>query len=208
MLNLLTSDPILFFVAILGILLSISIHEFSHAYAAYLEGDLTAQQNGRLTFNPLAHIDFLGLALLVIAGFGWGKPVPVNPHNLKHKRWGSALVSIAGPLSNLLLIIISGIILRVLLTITSISPDNLLISFLIIMIQINLVLMVFNLIPIPPLDGSKIFYSFLSYKRRNIAIFLETYSLWLLLGLIIFINLIVPNLFSYLANIVLKIILM
>jgi len=208
MLNLLTSDPILFFVAILGILLSISIHEFAHAYAAYLEGDNTAQQSGRLTFNPLAHIDFLGLALLVIAGFGWGKPVPINPHNLKHKRWGSALVSLAGPLSNLLLIIASGIILRVLLTITSISPDNLLISFLIIMIQINLVLMVFNLIPIPPLDGSKIFYSFLSYKRRNIAIFLETYSLWLLLGLIIFINLIVPNLFSYLANIVLKIILM
>lgn len=207
MLHLLTEEPILFFVWIICVVLAISIHEFSHAYAGLLEGDDTAQKMGRLTFNPLAHIDWMGLLLLVVVGFGWGKPVPFNPYNLKHKRWGPAFVAIAGPLSNLIMIVIAGVLLRILLTVTGINPDNLLIAFLILLIQINLILMLFNLVPIPPLDGSKILYSFLSYKRRNVVLFLETYGTWMLIGFIVMLNLVAPNLFSYLSNLVLRIIL-
>lgn len=208
MLHLLTEEPILFFVWIICVVLAISIHEFSHAYAGLLEGDDTAQKMGRLTFNPLAHIDWMGLLLLVVVGFGWGKPVPFNPYNLKHKRWGPAFVAIAGPLSNLIMIVIAGVLLRILLTVTGINPDNLLIAFLILLIQINLILMLFNLVPIPPLDGSKILYSFLSYKRRNVVLFLETYGTWMLIGFIVMLNLVAPNLFSYLSNLVLRIILL
>ena len=91
------SDPLFFFVILLAIIVSLSFHEFAHAFAGFKLGDPTAQRLGRLTLNPLAHIDFLGLFMMLFAGFGWAKPVPFDPRNLKSKRWGPVIVALAGP---------------------------------------------------------------------------------------------------------------
>ena len=104
--NLLFQSPELFMIIILAIIYAITIHEFSHALAAETLGDATAKFNGRLTLNPLAHLEFLGTLMLLMAGFGWGKPVPVNIYNLKWRKYGEALVSLAGPLSNFLSVIL------------------------------------------------------------------------------------------------------
>lgn len=173
---------------ILTILLAIGIHEFAHALAGYLQGDDTAQRQGRLTLNPLAHVDWLGLILLLFIGFGWGKPTPFNPYNLKYKKWGSAIVSVAGPLSNVLMVVISLTAYKM-LGYTNLDwsvSTNLLEVFLLFMVQLNIVLFVFNLIPIPPLDGSKILYTLLGPKRQALIVMLETNGPWFLLGLIIF----------------------
>ena len=144
----------------LGILFltSMPIHEWAHAWAAYQLGDDTAARRGRLTINPLAHLDPIGTVSLAIFGFGWGKPVPVNPFRLRGERRKShALVSIAGPLSNLVLSMLAAIPFRLgwlslFRSSSGISLQGILIQF----ISINLALMVFNLIPFPPLDGSRV----------------------------------------------------
>lgn len=144
----------------LGILFltSMPIHEWAHAWAAYQLGDDTAARRGRLTINPLAHLDPVGTVSLAIFGFGWGKPVPVNPFRLRGERRKShALVSIAGPLSNLVLSMLAAVPFRLgWLSLfgrsAGVSLEGILIQF----ISINLALMVFNLIPFPPLDGSRV----------------------------------------------------
>lgn len=144
----------------LGILFltSLPIHEWAHAWAAYQLGDDTAARRGRLTINPLAHLDPIGTVSLAIFGFGWGKPVPVNPFRLRGERRKShALVSIAGPLSNLVLSMLAAIPFRLgwlglLRSSSRVSLQGILVQF----ISINLALMVFNLIPFPPLDGSRV----------------------------------------------------
>lgn len=185
--QLLFENPVLFLAWIAAVLIAISIHEYFHAWSAYFLGDSTAKDSGRLTINPIAHIDWMGFLLLMIIGIGWGKPVPVNHYNLtKSPKYGSALVSIAGPASNLLLAIILGIFMRVALF-THIFPTNSLsLSFLDISIQINLILAVFNLMPVPPLDGSHILFAFLPQKYNSIKLFLTQYSWVLLIGIIIF----------------------
>lgn len=186
--NLLEVNALFLIPWLVTILLAIGIHEFSHALAGYLQGDDTAQREGRLTLNPFAHVDWLGLALLLFIGFGWGKPTPFNPYNLKYKKWGSALVSIAGPLSNVVMVLLSLITYK-LLGFTNLNwanSGNLLEVFLLFMVQLNMVLFVFNLIPIPPLDGSKILYSFLGPQRQALITMLETNGPWFLLALIIF----------------------
>lgn len=180
------SEPLFFLVWILGIIFALTVHEFAHAWVAGLMGDKTAKYLGRLTLNPLAHLDLFGFIFLLIAGFGWGKPVPVNPYNLKGGKWGSALVSFAGPGSNLLLTILAGVTVKLLLLYTALGPENLLITFLIILVQLNVILMVFNLLPIAPLDGSKIFYALLPQKFSAFKVRYERYGPMLLLGLIIF----------------------
>ena len=144
----------------LGILFltSMPIHEWAHAWAAYQLGDDTAARRGRLTINPLAHLDPVGTVSLAIFGFGWGKPVPVNPFRLRgDRRKSHALVSVAGPLSNLVLSMLAAVPFRLgwlslFGSSSTISLQGILIQF----ISINLALMIFNLIPFPPLDGSRV----------------------------------------------------
>ncbi|HCJ52554.1 MAG TPA: site-2 protease family protein, partial [Candidatus Kerfeldbacteria bacterium] len=115
-----------------------------------------------MTLNPLSHLDPIGSLMLVIVGFGWGKPVPFNPMYLKVRRWGPSIVSLAGPASNILSVVFFGLILKLLYANNLIGSDNLLTLFLVAVIQINLILALFNLIPIPPLDGSKLLYGLIS----------------------------------------------
>jgi len=206
LINNLIEQPIFFFLWILAIVFALTIHEFSHAFAGRLLGDPTAEMEGRLTLNPLAHIDWLGFFLLVIAGFGWAKPTPFNPYNLKYKRFGPALVALAGPISNTLVVIVIGIALSVAYRFTGVSDTNLMILFFITLIQVNILLAVFNLIPIPPLDGSKILYTFIAHKRPDIVLFLERYGMWLLLALIFFGGGIISRIFVFFYTLTMRLI--
>lgn len=172
---------------VVAIVLAIGVHEFFHAWSAHKQGDDTAEREGRLTLNPLAHIDWMGLILLLVIGFGWGKPTPFNPYNLKYKKWGSALVSLAGPASNLFMAL-AALTLFKLFGFTNLNwflSTNFLEVFLLFMIQLNVVLFVFNLIPIPPLDGSKILYTFLGPNRQQLIFMLERQGPILLLFFIV-----------------------
>ena len=195
----------LFFVWVLAVIYAITIHEFSHVLSANLQGDNTGQSMGRLSLNPLVHLDWLGLVLLMVVGFGWGKPAPFNPYNLKYKKWGPALVAIAGPLSNIISIVVFGIALKLILTFSGLEADNLLIAFLLSLIQINLILALFNMLPIPPLDGSKILFTFIPQQYGHIIEFLERYGMWILLAFIIFGSSLLFGVFNILYNIVMQI---
>ncbi len=173
-----------FLLLVFALVVGITVHEFSHALAATLQGDKTAQYSGRLTLNPFSHLDPFGALLIILVGFGYGRPVPFNPFNLRNKKFGPAIVGLAGPVSNLILIVIFGILLKVLYPI--LSSGNLLVIFLGILIQANLILFVFNLFPIPPLDGSKVLFAILPPNMDNVRMFLEQYGPWLLLGLLLF----------------------
>ncbi len=157
------NQPFVLVAGILAFLVSLSVHEFSHALAGYLLGDNTAKRMGRLTLNPMAHVDTWGLLMLFLVGFGWGKPVPYNPYNLKWPKWGPVIVSFAGPFSNLLMTALS--VALVLFLAPQLGLDNLLIIFLLKCVQLNLVLMLFNLIPLPPLDGSNALLALLAHPR-------------------------------------------
>ena len=205
LISLLFEQPMLFFVWVLAVIYAITIHEFSHVLSANLQGDNTGQSMGRLSLNPLVHLDWLGLVLLMVVGFGWGKPAPFNPYNLKYKKWGPALVAVAGPLSNIISIVVFGIALKLILMFTSLESENLLIAFLVSLIQINLILALFNMLPIPPLDGSKILFTFLPQQFSHIAEFLERYGMWLLLAFIIFGSSLLFAVFNVLYNLVMQI---
>ena len=144
-LNLLFSDPALFLVWLVAIVTAITVHEFSHAAAASLQGDGTAQSLGRLTFNPLAHIDPLGFLALLFVGFGWGRPVPFNPWNLRNSRFGPAVVGLAGPLANIVMVVVFGFLLKATI---GLGIENRLFLLFAALVQINLVLFLFNLLPI------------------------------------------------------------
>jgi len=179
-----------FIFAIAILLMSVVIHEVSHGFTALMLGDPTAKYAGRLTLNPLRHLDLWGSIIvplfLVIARspvlFGWAKPVPFNPYNLRNQKWGPGIVGIAGPASNILVAIIFGIFIR--FGASAMPPAFLQICILIVLI--NIVLAVFNLIPIPPLDGSKVLFSFLPYRYQGIQIFLERFGFFILLIFIFF----------------------
>jgi Zn-dependent protease len=140
-------------------------HEFAHALAAFRLGDSTAKLFGRLTLDPRAHIDPMGALLVFLAGFGWAKPTPVNPYNLRGGRNGEALVALAGPLSNLVLATVFALPLRYILT-TRMDLPELFVNTLAFLVFINLLLMVFNLIPIPPLDGSKVLFALMDRQTE------------------------------------------
>lgn len=181
--ELLFQEPAVFFGIIFALLLSITVHEFSHALVATLLGDATPRYEGRLTLNPMAHLDPLGTLLLIFVGFGWGKPVPFNPYNLRFKRFGPALVSLAGPFANLVLIIVFLLLSALFAVIGVANPAfNELFSL---VIFLNIVLMIFNLIPIAPLDGSKVLFAFLPERLHFVREFLERYGPIALLILVI-----------------------
>ena len=175
----------IFSIAIL--IMSVVVHEISHGYMAERLGDPTARLAGRLTLNPIKHLDLFGSIILptltfLVGGFifGWAKPVPYNPYNLRDQRWGEAKVAFAGPASNLLLALIFGLIIRFgLITPELLAPVTLIVF-------INILLAIFNLIPIPPLDGSKILFSLLPYKYLGFRVFLERYSFILIIIFILF----------------------
>ncbi|MEE1125990.1 MAG: site-2 protease family protein [Acutalibacteraceae bacterium] len=151
------------------VFLVMPLHEFAHGLIAYKLGDNTAKNMGRLRFSPSAHIDPLGALMILLVGFGWAKPVPVNPRNFKNPKVGMAITALAGPVSNILAAIVGAVLfyLNILLEVKGILPlliAELLYYFLIYFISVNVSLAVFNLIPIPPLDGSKILFAFLPDK--------------------------------------------
>lgn len=153
MLELLLTQPLLFFFWGAALVVAVTVHEFSHAWAADYLGDPTARLEGRLTLNPLAHLDPLGTLALLIAHIGWGKPVPVDPYNLSNPKRDNMLISLAGPASNLILALVLSFLGRLLF------PQLVLLFAPFIILNVGLA--VFNLIPIPPLDGSKILFGLL-----------------------------------------------
>ncbi|MEM7008573.1 MAG: site-2 protease family protein [Thermodesulfobacteriota bacterium] len=174
------------------ILLSLTIHEYFHGWTANKLGDPTALLQGRLTLNPIAHLDVLGTILMFVVGFGWAKPVPINAMNFKDPRKGTLLVAIAGPLSNLATAIIAGVILRSLIPkviagqIAPGSIEALVVIILILALVYGIALAVFNMIPIPPLDGSRVMYAVLPDKLLYPYARFEPYGVIFLFGLFIF----------------------
>lgn len=198
LLSTLFDSPIMFLVVILGIIYALTIHEFAHAAVATLLGDNTAKFSGRVSLNPLAHLDLFGTIMLLMAGFGWGKPVPVNPYNLKYKKWGEALVALAGPISNFLSVVLFIILLRI--AALWLPGDNMALIFLLYLVMINLVLGVFNLIPIPPLDGSKVLFTILPSSLDDFKQKLMINGPWLLLFLLIADNFLGFNIFGHIFS--------
>ena len=168
-----------------GLLLALTFHEFAHGYAAYLMGDNTAKYDGRLSLNPMHHMDLVGTLCLLFFRFGWAKPVPINPNNFKDRKWGTILVSLAGPFANFLLAIVCTLLYKL---ITPFVFGSKIAEFFYIILclasAMNVGLMVFNLIPIPPLDGSKVLMEFLPYKARYKMYAIERYFGILLLVLV------------------------
>ncbi|HOQ09597.1 MAG TPA: site-2 protease family protein [Syntrophomonadaceae bacterium] len=169
-----------------AIIIGLTFHEYAHGLAADYLGDDTPYYQGRLTLNPLPHIDWLGFLMLLLAGFGWAKPVQVNPYKLKGGvKNGMMLVSLAGPVMNILLALLSMIALRLVLPYQGQEWANYTIMLIYPLIQINLVLAVFNLVPIPPLDGSKILAGLLPDRGAAVMYTLEQYGTLILLLLLI-----------------------
>jgi len=168
-------------VAIPSILVAATVHEYAHAYTAFRLGDATAKAEGRLTLNPLKHIDPIGAIFMILFRFGWSKPVPINEYNFEKRELYTAIVAFAGPLSNLLLAFLTSLIFRILPEDTNLLIVFLLYSF----ATINVALAVFNLIPIPPLDGHKIVRALLPPQLRYYWEYLEKYSIFLILLLIL-----------------------
>jgi Zn-dependent protease len=174
--------------AIITLLVSLTIHEFSHAWVASRLGDDTPRRYGRLTLNPMAHLDPIGSLMLVIAGFGWAKPVPVDMYSLRRaSKAGPMLVSLAGPFSNFLLAFLAAVPLRLNLVPLQIQSTNILptpYTFLIYFLTLNLGLMLFNLLPIPPLDGNEILRYFLPPQWAAAWDNLRPYGMYILFALL------------------------
>lgn len=171
------NNPFSFLFWLLALVIAITIHEFSHAYTADRLGDPTPRLAGRLTINPLAHLDVMGTIMLFLVRFGWGKPVQFDPFNLRHPRRDSAIISLAGPASNMLLAVLSAIALW--------FPIPLILAvFLQQLLVMNVVLAIFNLIPIHPLDGFKIVEGMLPDEYAKQWKELESYGIIFLLFLV------------------------
>ncbi|MEN6318897.1 MAG: site-2 protease family protein [Syntrophaceae bacterium] len=182
LLHLLINDPFAFILLAVPLLYSVIFHELAHGWAAYRMGDSTAKLLGRLSLNPLKHLDPIGTFMLFIFGFGWAKPVPVNFNNLRDRRKGLIFVSSAGVIANIILAFLALFLYRLL----SLSPSGTFSTLLYFLAQINIILASFNLIPIPPLDGSKILMGFTSERFQYYLLRLEPFGLIIIIGLLYF----------------------
>ncbi|HEY6959587.1 MAG TPA: site-2 protease family protein [Candidatus Limnocylindria bacterium] len=174
-------DPIQFVAFAIAIILGITVHEFMHAYAAHRLGDDTARLLGRLSLNPMAHLDPFGTLLLVLAGFGYGKPVPFNESRLR-TTFGVTLVALAGPLANVLLAAIFALPLRFG---SAAALGDIYETILVYIVQMNCILAIFNLIPIPPLDGSNVVYGLLPPRQQYSWRTFQQYGPFLLLAVLL-----------------------
>ena len=192
MFNIFSKEGLISFLYTLpALLFCLSVHEFAHAYTAYKLGDRTQKAMGRLTLNPFSHIDIAGFICIALFGFGWGKPVMIDDRNFKNKAAGNALTAFAGPCSNIIMAILFTIILKILLITGVILPTinsvvgSIILNMLILTIQFNVVFAIFNLIPIPPFDGSRILYFFLPAKGREYMYKIEQYSFIIVLVILV-----------------------
>ncbi len=179
LINLLFKDPLAFFMVAIPLLYSIIFHELAHGWVAWKLGDPTAKNAGRLTLNPLGHLDPIGTLMLLFVGFGWAKPVPINMGYIR-TRSGLIMVAAAGIVANMIMAFIAVLLIRLLAP----ESSSLLGLLLYYMMQINIMLAAFNLIPIPPLDGSKILMGFLSHQAGYLLSRLEPYGFFIIIGLL------------------------
>lgn len=198
-------EPTLLIFYFIILIFSVILHELAHGYAAFSLGDLTAKYEGRLTFNPLKHLDPFGSVILPLLLYithvpvliGWAKPVPINPYNFRDQKWGELKVALAGPATNFLIAVIFGLILRFALITGPI------VEFFWMIIQLNLVLTFFNLVPIPPLDGSWILFNFFPEKLFKVKMFLQQYGIAILVFFLFFGG---PTIIEYFVNLFSRII--
>lgn len=172
-----------------GIIIGLSLHEFAHGWMSNKLGDPTPARQGRLTINPLAHIDWLGFVALILCGFGWGKPVTIDPYYYKNKRRDEMLVAVSGVVMNLIIAVIFSFPAKALMNAYTVTGSTLLeMAFYICyyIVTINLCLMIFNLIPVPPLDGWNILSQIVNLEKYNWYYKVYNYGSWILIGLIIF----------------------
>ena len=188
MLNIFTREGLIAFLYTLpALLISLSIHEFAHAWIAYKQGDISQKIRGRLTLDPFKHIDPIGFLCIVLCGVGWGRPVMVDDRNFKNSRKGTMLTALAGPVSNLLLAVLLTLVLKILMmlgvfdNIVANSIGTIFLQMFLYTIEFNIVFGIFNLIPLPPLDGSKVLAYFLPQSLRGIMYTLERYSFIIIL---------------------------
>jgi Zn-dependent protease len=178
--RLLVNDPVTFFLLAIPLLYSVIIHELAHGWVAYRMGDPTAQMAGRLTMNPLKHLDPIGTLMLFVFGFGWAKPVPVNFGYVRDSRKGLILISSAGIIANMVLAFLSILLFRILAP----HETSAVAQVFYYMANINIILASFNLIPIPPLDGSKILMGFSSPGFQHTLSRLEPYGFFIIIALL------------------------
>lgn len=184
MFSLLSQNPVSFVIVAVLLIAAIAVHEFSHAFMADHLGDPTPRLAGRLTLDPRSHLDPLGTLLLFFVGFGWGKPVPFDPFNLKDPKRDSALISFAGPLSNLLMAILASIIIRISYFLPFLFLSSILTQVLSLFVYFNVLLAIFNLLPVHPLDGFKVVAGLLPKKYYSDWLSLESYGMFFLIMLI------------------------
>jgi Zn-dependent protease len=183
LLRLLLNDPAVFVVLSILLLYSVIFHELAHGWVAYKMGDATAKWLGRLTLNPIKHLDVIGTLMLLIVGFGWAKPVPVNLENIppEKRRKGIIFVSAAGITANIIFAFIALLLLRFI----SPEPSGIIEQILYLLARINIMLAAFNLIPIPPLDGSKIVMGFAPESVNRVLNQIEPFGIFIVLGLLL-----------------------
>ena len=192
-------EPQIIILLIPALVFSLSFHEFAHAWMAYRLGDNTAARLGRLTLNPISHLDPVGSLALLLMGFGWAKPVPVDPRYLENPKQDMVKVAAAGPISNIILAVVAALALRLLFS-TDLLTDNIK-TFFIIFIQINITLAVFNLLPVSPLDGSQILTPFLEkHFGTNMVWKMQVYGPRVLFFIIIFSMVTDIHIFSFIIN--------
>jgi Zn-dependent protease len=183
LISLLLSDPVAFVILSVLLLYSVIFHELAHGWVAYKMGDATAKWLGRLTLNPIKHLDLIGTLMLLFVGFGWAKPVPINLENIpaENRRKGLIFVSAAGIAANIVFAFIALLLYRL------ISPDQsgMIAQILILLARINIILAAFNLIPIPPLDGSKIVMGFAPESVNRVLNQIEPFGFFIVLGLLL-----------------------